>query len=164
MAVEWYYMIMGEEYGPVTSSALKELVANNTISRDTPVRNSPDSRWHSAEQIGGLFTAPPKTSSAESMEQHPSPSVRRDRKTKERSDNRQYEFYLYPGFLHGTFTVVGLLTLLFYWLVFDTTNEKVHNLGKLNDQIVGVIVGATFFIVGCAPTWGRSQPHREKKK
>jgi hypothetical protein len=51
---QWYYQILGEEIGPVSSNDLKSLVKIGTVVYDTSVRNN-DSNWTEAHKIKGLF-------------------------------------------------------------------------------------------------------------
>lgn len=55
MATQWFYKVMDEEHGPVTSSQLKRLADDGTIDRDCHVRRSEDEHWHNADEVNGLF-------------------------------------------------------------------------------------------------------------
>ena len=52
----WYYRLMGDVMGPVTSKTLKDLAKNGSIEFDTQVRKGADGDWVSAASIKGLFT------------------------------------------------------------------------------------------------------------
>lgn len=58
MPVQWYYKIMGQEHGPVTSSQLKSLADDNRIDRDTHIRRSDQDTWHLADEVQKLFSPP----------------------------------------------------------------------------------------------------------
>jgi hypothetical protein len=51
---QWYFKIMGEEFGPFTSSQLKELAKSGQLGRETSVRRG-DSSWTPATKVRGLF-------------------------------------------------------------------------------------------------------------
>lgn len=55
MANNWYYKLMGEEFGPLTSSELRQYAADGRLTRDAYVRRDNEDRWVSAESIRGLF-------------------------------------------------------------------------------------------------------------
>lgn len=61
MASEWFYQVMGNPVGPVSSAELRNLAQHGAISRDTLVRKAPGSAWVLAERVQGLF-APPNLS------------------------------------------------------------------------------------------------------
>ena len=54
----WFYRLMGDVMGPVTSKTLKELASKGSIDFDTPVRKGTDGDWVSAASIKGLFAEP----------------------------------------------------------------------------------------------------------
>ncbi len=54
MAQDWYYKLLGEETGPVSFAALRELVEIGQIAAEDDVRTS-TSRWKLAECVPGLF-------------------------------------------------------------------------------------------------------------
>jgi hypothetical protein len=60
MAVNWFFQIMGDVNGPVTSAQLKRLAAIGNISVDTLVRKGEGGNWVSAEQVQGLFDQAPQ--------------------------------------------------------------------------------------------------------
>jgi hypothetical protein len=41
MASEWFYQVMGEQVGPVSSTELRNLAQQGTVLRDTLVKNAP---------------------------------------------------------------------------------------------------------------------------
>jgi hypothetical protein len=55
--MKFYYQIMGEEFGPVSSSELKRLASEGQIWPDTFVRKD-GGNWHVAESVKGLFREP----------------------------------------------------------------------------------------------------------
>jgi hypothetical protein len=54
----WFYRLMGDVMGPVTSRALRDLASKGTIDFDTPIRKGTDGDWVSAASIKGLFAEP----------------------------------------------------------------------------------------------------------
>ena len=56
MASEWFYQVMGNQVGPVSSVELRNLAQRGAISRDTLVRKAPGSAWVLAERVQGLFS------------------------------------------------------------------------------------------------------------
>jgi hypothetical protein len=59
MVPEWFYEVMGERVGPVSSAQLRDLARQGAISVDTPISNAPDGPWVSADRVPGLqFFAP----------------------------------------------------------------------------------------------------------
>jgi GYF domain 2 len=57
MARQWFYKVMGEAVGPVSSTDLKALAEKGKIEPDTPVRTE-SSNWTPAEKVRGLFATP----------------------------------------------------------------------------------------------------------
>lgn len=55
MDARWYFQVMGEEHGPVSSAQLKALARSGRISQDTFVKKGPDGNWVSAASVQGLF-------------------------------------------------------------------------------------------------------------
>jgi hypothetical protein len=58
MAHEWYIQHGGKQYGPLTSSKLKELAAERKITPSTSVRLGTSGNWVPAARVQGLFAAP----------------------------------------------------------------------------------------------------------
>ncbi len=56
MATEWYYQIMNDIVGPLTSSQLVDRVRSGQVKEDTLVRKD-DSQWVPARQVNGLLEA-----------------------------------------------------------------------------------------------------------
>jgi hypothetical protein len=56
MATEWYYQIMNEVVGPLTSSQLVACVRTGKVKEDTLIRKD-DSQWVPARQVSGLLEA-----------------------------------------------------------------------------------------------------------
>jgi hypothetical protein len=61
MASEWFYQVMGEQVGPISSAELRKLAQQGTVSRDTLVKNAPDGIWVPAVRVNGLFAVFSKT-------------------------------------------------------------------------------------------------------
>lgn len=62
MAQEWYYLLDGEQRGPVSAAELKHLAAEGKLRPDDKVRKGGMDRWVAASQINGLF--PPTAAGA----------------------------------------------------------------------------------------------------
>ena len=60
MATEWYYQIMNDVIGPLTSSQLVDRVRSGQVKEDTLIRKD-DSQWVTASQVNGLFDAAKRT-------------------------------------------------------------------------------------------------------
>ncbi len=56
MATEWYYQIMNDVIGPLTSRQLVDRVRSGQVKEDTLVRKD-DSQWVPARQVNGLLEA-----------------------------------------------------------------------------------------------------------
>lgn len=56
MATEWYYQIMNDVVGPLTSSQLVARVRSGQVKEDTLIRKD-DSQWVPARQVNGLLEA-----------------------------------------------------------------------------------------------------------
>lgn len=56
MATEWYYQIMNDVVGPLTSSQLVDRVRSGQVKEDTLIRKD-DSQWVPARQVNGLLDA-----------------------------------------------------------------------------------------------------------
>ena len=55
----WYYQVMGETKGPVSTPALRDLVASGTVTRETFVRDGHEADWVLADSLYWLFPAQP---------------------------------------------------------------------------------------------------------
>jgi hypothetical protein len=55
MSVQWFYQVMGEELGPVSSADLAKQAQSGVITPDTFVRRADDENWHVAQSVSGLF-------------------------------------------------------------------------------------------------------------
>lgn len=55
MADEWYYTLLGEEFGPVPASTIVELLQSGTLASDDPVRQGSDGTWVAAHTLLGSF-------------------------------------------------------------------------------------------------------------
>jgi len=55
MAAEWFYQVMGQQFGPVSSAELRALAAAGTVQPDTLVRKGTDGEWVFASRVHGLF-------------------------------------------------------------------------------------------------------------
>lgn len=51
---QWYYQLLGEEFGPVTAEALRELIQEGTISESDPVRPVDSADWRPASSCEEL--------------------------------------------------------------------------------------------------------------
>lgn len=58
MALQWYYKVMGQEAGPVSSSELRELATSGFLTPDVEVRKGTEGDWTEAGRIRGLFEGP----------------------------------------------------------------------------------------------------------
>lgn len=63
MSSEWYYKIMGEEYGPLSPSELKTKAASGDILPEALIRKGTAGEWVSALAVKGLFSHKPVPSS-----------------------------------------------------------------------------------------------------
>src|SRR4051794_15802591 len=54
MAADWYFRVMGADFGPISGPDLVRQVAEGRIGRDTMVRRG-NGAWVPAERISGLF-------------------------------------------------------------------------------------------------------------
>jgi hypothetical protein len=62
MESQWFYKLMGEEFGPCSAHELKEKAVLGKIRQDSLVRKDIDGRWVSAWRVKGLFDVKPKLS------------------------------------------------------------------------------------------------------
>ncbi len=51
---QWYYQLLGEEFGPVTTESLRELIQEGTISESDPVRPVDSADWRPASSCEEL--------------------------------------------------------------------------------------------------------------
>ena len=85
---QWFYQIMGETFGPVSPSELRQLAQASTISVDTLVRKGADGDWVRAERVKGLW-GPAK---------EPAPSRRREERSSPiETANRRDKSQVQPG-------------------------------------------------------------------
>jgi DNA-directed RNA polymerase subunit RPC12/RpoP len=54
---EWYYKVLGQEVGPLTSAELRQHAANGRITRDAYIRKGNNGNWVSAETVKGLIAS-----------------------------------------------------------------------------------------------------------
>src|SRR5947209_15766397 len=54
MAAEWYFRVMGTEFGPVSPPELVQQAADGKITPETEVRKG-DAPWVPASKVAGLF-------------------------------------------------------------------------------------------------------------
>lgn len=54
MAAEWYFRVMGTEFGPLSANELVERAADGKIRPDTEVRKG-EGAWGPASRVAGLF-------------------------------------------------------------------------------------------------------------
>ena len=88
MSTQWYYQVMGEERGPVSSSELIEQAQIGVVTPDTFVRRATDENWHVAESVSGLFDQRGAPIAAEGpLTRHP--TVRRPPRRLPRRPDRQ---------------------------------------------------------------------------
>jgi len=59
MSKQWFFQVMGEELGPVSSVELKEKVKQGQIQPETLVRLGREGRWTPADRVKGLLDPPP---------------------------------------------------------------------------------------------------------
>jgi len=55
MASKWYYKILGDIVGPVSSKDLRQKVSKGEITPDSEVRKGDDGEWIFAVKVYGLF-------------------------------------------------------------------------------------------------------------
>ena len=51
----WYFQVMGETIGPISTAELRERAMNGQISDDTLIRKDGVANWVSADRVAGLF-------------------------------------------------------------------------------------------------------------
>ncbi len=56
MANDWYVRVMGDVVGPLAPAGLLQLARTMRITPDDEVREGPDGKWTSAENVRGLFS------------------------------------------------------------------------------------------------------------
>lgn len=66
---KWFYRVMGDELGPLSTQQLIESVMQNTVSGDTDVRKDSDTNWTPAMYVEGLFAAVDKRRAAAAIEE-----------------------------------------------------------------------------------------------
>jgi hypothetical protein len=72
MASEWFYQVMGEQVGPLSSAELLALAQRGSITYDTPVRKGTNGNWGSAARVKGLpFATHGSIGAAEGRDSHP---------------------------------------------------------------------------------------------
>ena len=59
MAAEWYFRVMGAEFGPISAAELNQQAADGKISPDTEVRKG-EGAWIPASRVAGLFDRAPQ--------------------------------------------------------------------------------------------------------
>lgn len=116
MAARWYYQLMGEEIGPVSSSQLVALAQSGTILPDTAIRKGLDGRWINAGSSKILFESPQKASPASAFKhgEHPEPSS--SNLTTDRSDtpdSHALKALTWTSVAVGAGTILILIVMIF---------------------------------------------------
>jgi hypothetical protein len=75
MPSEWFYQKDGTEHGPISSSALRQLVAGAQINPDTPLRRSEMAKWARAGAVKGLFPDAPQNPAPASLDAATTPTL-----------------------------------------------------------------------------------------
>ena len=73
MAAEWYYKVMGEPIGPLTSAELHRHAQEGSVLPDTFVRRGAEGWWIAADKVKGLFDSPHPVSEVVSGPGHQAP-------------------------------------------------------------------------------------------
>lgn len=55
MAAEWFYLVVDQQFGPVSAVEIRALAAAGTITPDMLIRKGADGRWVCAAKVQGLF-------------------------------------------------------------------------------------------------------------
>jgi uncharacterized protein (AIM24 family) len=55
MAAEWYFKVMGTEFGPIPATELVQYAANGKVTPETHVRKGQDGPWFPASNVARLF-------------------------------------------------------------------------------------------------------------
>lgn len=69
MPDQWFYEVMGEEVGPLTSAELKRKADSGEITPETRIRAGEAGKWHDASRVKGLFPEQPIAEPSESSGQ-----------------------------------------------------------------------------------------------
>ena len=75
MPLQWYYKVLGQETGPVSSAELKELAESGFLTPDVEIRKGADGNWVAADQIRGLFDGSLRGMLAEESGDAPTPAA-----------------------------------------------------------------------------------------
>ncbi len=142
MATPWYYQnSLGEEFGPVTPSNLKNLALQGIIMEDTMVKSG-NSRWVKANSITGLVFSPPQLEYEEEEEDFKS------RKKKRRNKKVVYGTFwdrLLAGLIDGIIvTPVVLIVYILVLYILPLTDELSLFFVKL---IIIIMDVSPFFII-----------------
>lgn len=116
---KWFYLVGGQEIGPVESRQLKLLADSGRLGPNDPVRREDMTEWYHAGHVNGLFTvAQPSSPTASSTspsappqsQPQPSPALRNKQKA-QRNPWRQSAIAL--GIVGGYFLLCVLVEFLF---------------------------------------------------
>lgn len=60
MATQWFYRVMGHEFGPCSAADIRSYASLGRIGDDAEIRKGSDGEWISARRVKGLFNEAPK--------------------------------------------------------------------------------------------------------
>ena len=74
MSAQWYYKMLGDEIGPISTPQFRTLALDGQIAPDTYIRKGASGKWLTADRVKGLFDpAPPAKPTAPPAQKLPTP-------------------------------------------------------------------------------------------
>lgn len=70
---EWFYLVRGQEHGPITSSELRDLAASGRLSPSDSIRRTDMAAPVPASRVKGLFPSAKEDASAHASQKNPEP-------------------------------------------------------------------------------------------
>lgn len=149
MASQWFYKVMGDEIGPVSSAELRNLAQRGVISSDTLLKNGPDAAWVPAERVQGLFCASdampwlrPRTPTADNAKSGTEAPNELGTLVESTTSSRNRQFLPIAVFVMVVFLAIAVLAAGVFVLSRDRsyamrTSPRADVTAELDDSLVG---------------------------
>lgn len=144
--MKWFIADGSQSFGPYSSEQLRAFAKAGKVTPKSYVRTDEQEEWIEASRVNGLFegvlTIAPPVAVAVAAPPTPVPQAQAVEPVRRSSNS--------VAFL---FLALGACITLYHSLLFDTTVEtfagkRVHNIGLMNERMVGLAVGIGMSILG----------------
>jgi len=142
--MKWFIADGSQSFGPYSSEQLRAFAKAGKVIPQSYVRTDEQEEWIEASRVNGLFegvlTIAPPPAVAVPVQAVTIPQAQAIEPPRRSS-------------MPGVFLFIGICVTLYYFLAFDTTVEtsaggRVHNIGLMNQRMVGLALGIGMAILG----------------